>query len=79
MFEAAELGRTIEKDDYKKQAPDPPHGAARDAATADQCAVPGDCRVCRRRRSGQGGDRQPAERMDGSALDRDARLRGAVR
>ena len=79
MFEAAELGRTIPKDEYKARVPALRDGAARGPAAADRGAIPGHRRVCRRRRRRQGRNRQPAERVDGFPLDRDARLRRPVR
>ena len=79
MFEAAELGRTIPKDEYKARIPCAAHRAARGAATAHGRALPGHRGVRRRRRRRQGRNRQPVERVDGSALDRHARVRRAVR
>ena len=79
MFEAAELGRTIPKEEYKARVPilrselldvQQELIRARFPVIIVFAGVDG---------AGQGRDRQPAERLDGPALDRDARLRGAVR
>ena len=75
MFEAAELGRTISKEDYKERVPQLRIELLEMQRQLTAGALPGHRRVRRRGRRGQRRDRQPAERVDGSALDRDARLR----
>ena len=71
MFEAAEVGRKLSKSDYKAQVPQLRSELLAVAAGAPPGrVVPGDRPVCRRRHRRQGRDGQPAQRVDGPALDR---------
>ena len=74
MFEAAEVGRKLAKSDYKAQVPEPTVGTALRAAGASAGLVSGHRPVRRCRHGRQGGNGQPAQRVDGSAMDRHERL-----
>ena len=78
MFEVAEVGRKLSKTDYKAQVPHLRSELLDGAAGAPSGVVPRHRAVCRRRHGGEGRDGQSAQRVDGSALDRDARVYAAI-
>ena len=79
MFEAAEIGRTVAKDEYDVRGLEAALGAARSAARARTHVLPAAGRVRRRRRRREERNRPPAQRVDGSTVDREPRVRRALR
>ena len=74
MFEAAQLGQKISRSAYKKRLP-VLRGALLDVQQRLRDApFPGTRRLRRGGWRGEGRNRQPAERVDGSAVDRHSRL-----
>ena len=78
MFEAAELGRKVSSDDYKAQVPALREELLEVQRQLRDDPILGHHPVWRRGRRRQERERQPAERVDGSALAPDAGLRSAV-